>query len=190
MLPFADDIVVKPKVPAASDVTSDIGSRAASSARREGARSSLRRILGEQVERVIAKGGIDLAGFCRGSRRGEILGGQGRNRLGRILPRLTPRRNPWWPRAESTWQDFAAAHAAAKSLVAKGGIEPPTQGFSERLAATHDRQINNFRGRPLRLSHDNAALCTPDSRKTHARLFQVRNLHFPNMLHRRFDQRI
>jgi hypothetical protein len=63
----------------------------------------------EWKDRVVAKGRFALVRFCCTLRAGEIGGGQGRNRH---------------------LCDFAARCARAKSVVAKGGIEPPTQGFS------------------------------------------------------------
>ncbi len=54
------------------------------------------------------------------------------------------------------------------SLVARGGIEPPTRGFSVHKAGEKDLIFNKLMGRPLLLLRHFAGQCLMDSRKTHA----------------------
>jgi hypothetical protein len=76
-------------------------------------------------------------------------GGQGRYNLGRFCASLRATPN----RPTSTLGRFCASLRATPNLVAKGGIEPPTQGFSElkrgydglRPATPHYDYLNIFR---------------------------------------------
>jgi hypothetical protein len=54
------------------------------------------------------------------------------------------------------------------SLVARGGIEPPTRGFSVRRTPPVALSFNELPARPLRKLPNNARLCGTDSRKTPA----------------------
>jgi hypothetical protein len=63
-------------------------------------------------------------------------GGRGRiSNLAEILRTACAAREIWWPRAEfKPCRDFADRLRGPRNLVAKGGIEPPTHGFSVRCS--------------------------------------------------------
>jgi len=57
-------------------------------------------------------------------------------------------------------------------MVARDRIELPTRRFSERRGKFQSVSLNNLPGRLLPNLHDDAQLCTTDSRKTHARVIR------------------